>query len=143
VKLFFFIGLAAVALGSAGCSKAPETKEAVRQAVIDHVASRVNLNSMEVDVTAVTFRGDEATASVDFRPKGGAPGSGVLMNYTLEKKSGKWSVKGKGSDSAGAPHGAGGSPKGGAMGGADLPPGHPTMPPATGQSPPPQDSPKK
>ena len=141
MKLFFSIGLAAVALGLSGCNKAPETKEAVRQAVIEHVATKVSLGSMDVEVTAVTFRGDEATAAVDFRPKGGGAGSGMQMNYTLEKKSGKWVVKGKPADSKGAPHGAGGAmpPQGGAMGGSDLPPGHPPM----GQSPPPQEPAKK
>lgn len=110
------------------CAKNIENKEAVRQGVIEAVAGKVNLTSMDVDITAVTFKGDTAEATADFRAKGAAPGTGIQMRYTLENKAGKWVVKQK-AESGANPHGAatpmpppGGPPPG------NLPPGHPPMP---------------
>jgi len=102
------------------CNRGLENKEAVRQAVIDHLSSRSNLNvaSMQVDVTAVTFRENEADATVSFQAKG-STGGGMTMSYKLERKGSRWVVKGK-SDTGGMPHGA--------MG--EMPGGHP---PVTGQ----------
>ncbi len=110
-------GCALVAL-CGGCGRPAETPEAVRQAVIDHVSSRVNLASMDVNVSSVSFKGETAEASVEFRPKDGTGGSGIQMNYTLERQGSKWTVKSK-SDAGGSPHG------GGMMPGQELPPGHP------------------
>jgi hypothetical protein len=111
------------------CGRAPESKEAIRQGVIDAVAGRVNLTQMDVDVSTVSFKGQEAEALVDFRPKGGAPGSGIQMKYTLEQKNGKWVVKQR-AEGADSPHKEGGAP--GAAGGA-LPSGHPPIPPPEGK----------
>ena len=85
--------LAAVAL--VGCNRGIDTKEAVRQGVIDYLSSRSNLNisSMNVNVTAVTFRQNEADAVGSFAPKGGGAASGMSMRYTLEKKGNRWVVK--------------------------------------------------
>jgi hypothetical protein len=123
----------------AGCNKGNiDTKEAVRQGVIDYLASRQNLNvsSMNVNVSSVTFKENEADAMVSFAPKG-AGGQPVSIPYTLERKGNRWVVK---------PRAAGGSnPHGGAMppgenphgamppGGAEapggaMPPGHPAVP---------------
>jgi hypothetical protein len=126
-----FAAILFVLLSLAGCKRSIETKEAVRQGVLDAVASRVNLSSMDVDVTTVNFKGDTAEATVDFRPKGAAPGSGIQMKYTLEDKGGKWVVKGRSDKSGGAPHG--GAPHGtttlpGMPGAGEMPPGHPTAP---------------
>ncbi len=115
----------------AACNRAPQTEEAIRQAVLDHVASRVTLSSMDVSVSALNFKGDTVDATVEFRPKGGAPGSGMQMNYTLERKGAKWAVKSK-ADAKGSPHGGSGMP-GGAMPGGAMPPGHPAMPPPASQ----------
>ena len=112
--------LLAVAL-MAGCRRASETTEAVRQGVIEAVNGRVNLSSMDVNVTSVNFKGSQAEAMVEFRPKGGAPGSGVQMKYDLENQSGKWVVK-KRADARGSPHGA-------MSGAGEMPPGHPPMNP--------------
>ena len=120
----------------------------MRQGVIDYLSQRTDLNMkmMQVDVTSVSFRQDEADATVSFRPKGAA-GGGMQMRYTLERQGGRWVVKGKGRPGAGQePHGkmpaggmpgAGQSPHGGAMPGGmpggtpnpDLPPGHPAVNP--------------
>jgi hypothetical protein len=145
-----FAGLVLLGCGSRGA----QNETAVRQGVIDYLAQRTDLNMkmMQVDVTSVSFRQDEADATVSFRPKGAA-GGGMQMRYTLERQGSRWVVKGKGRPGAGQePHGkvpgggmpgAGQSPHGGAAmpggmpGGApatgtpnpDLPPGHPAVNP--------------
>jgi hypothetical protein len=121
----------------AGCgSRGIQNEAAVRQGVMDYLRQRsdLNLNSMQVDVTSVSFRQDEADATVAFRPKG-AGGSGMQMRYTLERQGNRWVVKGKGRAQAGqAPHGempkgmpGAPGPGGEPQGGAALPPGHPAI----------------
>jgi hypothetical protein len=117
-------------LSLAACSRGLETKEAVRQAVIDHLAARqFNVPGMSVEVTSVRFNGAHADAVVSIVPKGGPAGSGMSMPYRLERQGGKWVVMG----GSGNPHpGAGmqgsgmpgmSSPHGGAMPApGDLPP---------------------
>lgn len=112
----------------AGCSKNIQTNEAVREGVIRHLSqnSGLNLASMDIEVTSVTFRDNEADAVVGFRPKGGGAMSGMSMRYTLERKGNEWVVKKK----AGAGMGHGMMPPGGEApkqeeGG--LPPGHPPV----------------
>ena len=85
-----------------GCNSASQSQEAIRQAVIDSVASKVNVGAMDVDVTSISFKGAEADATVSFRPKGSKSG-GMEMRYTLEQKSGKWVVKDKAQEGGGAP----------------------------------------
>lgn len=115
-----------------GCAKDIQSKEAVRQGVIDHLSGRagLDLGSMNIEVTSVTFRGDEADATVSFQAKGANdPASGMQMQYTLERKGNRWAVKAKAGAGGGMhgeggmmpenPHGAGEAPSG------DLPPGHP------------------
>jgi hypothetical protein len=120
VKFLAVVGLLCCAL--AGCNRATQNKEAIRQSVVDYVSTKVNVGSMDVEVTSVTFKGNEADATVDFRAKGSPAGSGLEMHYTLEQKSGKWVVKDK-AEASGNPHGA--MPNAG--GGGALPPGHPSM----------------
>ena len=105
-----------------GCQRANQDKEAIRQGVLDYIAAKVNVSAMDVDVTSIAFKGNEADATVAFRAKGAAPGSGLEMRYTLEQKSGKWVVKDK-AEAGGSPHSAGAP----ASGGATLPPGHPSV----------------
>jgi hypothetical protein len=115
-------------LALCACGGAPQTKEAVRQAIIDHLAKRSDMvvSSMDIDVASVSFRQNEADAVVSFRPKGSASG-GMQMNYTLERQGREWIVKTK-KESGGSPHGAAPQPAG------DLPPGHPPVPnPPTGK----------
>jgi hypothetical protein len=133
--------LLTAALLLAGCNRAPESKEAVRSAVMDHLAKNTGLDitSMTIDVGDVKFEGDKALAAVSFRPKS-SPDAGMTMNYTLERRGGNWVVA-KPPESGG--HGAeaqppasqpgeqmppGHPPVGGAQKGAsDLPPGHPPV----------------
>jgi hypothetical protein len=151
--------MAAVALGLAlawlaGCGKNIDSKEAVRQGVMNYLAKRSDLLAMDVSVTSVAFRQDEATATVHFQAKGNTtPGAGMNMQYVLERKGDQWTVKGRGgSDASGNPHtgmsqgvpGAGAGSIGampntgtgagsiGAMPNTSvpqtLPPGHPSVP---------------
>jgi hypothetical protein len=103
-----------------------ETKEAVRQGVVDHLSSRTGLSvaSMQIDVLSVEFRGKEAVAMVSFKPKGG--GEGMQMPYTLERKGDRWIVKGRPGSGSGNPHGGAAMPdNSGSMG---MPAGHPPLP---------------
>lgn len=135
VKLVAF-ALAAVALLSA-CRNAGQNKEAVRQGIMDYLAKRTDLVSMDVNVTSVSFRKDEADANVHFQAKGtNAPGSGMDMRYVLEQKNGRWVVKGR-QDSGASPHGA--ATPADAMPSQGLPPGHPPVD-AGASVPPPQPS---
>jgi hypothetical protein len=106
-----------------GCSRGAQTPEAVRQGVIDYLSKRSDLDlaSMQVEVTSVSFRQNEADATVSFRPKGGGAASGMQMRYTLERQGSRWVVKGKGQAPSGeAPHGNVQRP-------AEFPPGHPPV----------------
>lgn len=118
----FLILLFALMLG--GCNRGLDNKEAVRQGVVDYLATRSNLNvaSMSIDVVSVAFRAGEADATVSIRPKGGDAASGMSMRYTLEKKGNRWVVKGKGSGHEGTGAGMGGEGMG------TMPPGHPAIP---------------
>ncbi|HZT30527.1 MAG TPA: hypothetical protein VFA33_11615 [Bryobacteraceae bacterium] len=136
------VALLLTLLAALGCNRGIDSKEAVRQGVLDYLSGRTNLNvsSMKVEVTSVMFRDNEADAVVSFAPKGAtSPSQGMEMRYTLERKGNRWVVKSR-ADSGKSPHGAGGmSPHGGAAGdmpmpgsaapsGTQLPPGHPSVP---------------
>lgn len=51
------------------CSHGLDNKEAVRQGVMNYLAKRTDLLAMDVSVTSVAFRQDEATATVHFQAK--------------------------------------------------------------------------
>jgi hypothetical protein len=124
----------------AGCgSRRIQNEGAVRQGIMDYLSQRkdLNLSSMQVEVTSVSFRQDEADVTVAFLPKG-STGGGMQMRYTLERQGSQWVVKGKGRSEAGqSPHGQmpggqmpggmGAAPGGEKQGGAALPPGHPAV----------------
>ena len=116
------ISIALIGCALTGCNRAGQDKEAIRQGVIEYVSSKVNVGAMEVDVTSVSFKGQEADASVIFRAKGANSGPGMEMRYTLEQKSGKWVVKDK-AEAGGTPHGA----IAGRGAGEQLPQGHPSL----------------
>ena len=125
VKLWFFL----LPLLLVSCNRgAPQTKEAVLQGVMEHLTKNAGLDvsSMDVEVTSLTFRGSEADALLSFRPKGGAD-PGMQMKYTMESKDGKWTVKGR-AESGASPHS--GTP---AAPGGELPAGHPPVNPPPGQ----------
>jgi hypothetical protein len=110
-----------------GCNKGNiDTKEAVRQGVIDYLAGRqgLNVSSMNVEVTAVTFKENEADATVAFVPKRGGGGQPISIPYTLERKGSRWVVKPRAG--GGSPHGGAMPPMGGEAPSGAMPPGHPT-----------------
>ena len=121
-----------------GCAGGPpQTKEAVREAMIKHISKRADMttSTMDIDVSAVTFKQNEADATVTFSVKGGAPGASMSMPYQLEAKGKEWVVKSR-SEKGGAanPHG-GAMPDAGAGGAMPspeemkqtMPPNHPTV----------------
>ncbi len=125
-----------------GCgNKGMQNEAAVRQGIVDYLSQRsdLSMSMMQVDVTSVSFRENEADATVAFRPKGATGSAGMQMRYTLERKGSRWVVKGRGRSQAGqSPHGAGAMPPTGAgagqppadagkQGGSGLPPGHPPI----------------
>jgi hypothetical protein len=118
----------ALALASlAGCSKNIQTNEAVRQGIIKHLSqnSGLNLASMDIEVTSVTFRDNEADAVVGFRPKGGGAMSGMSMRYTLERKGNEWVVRKK--MDSGMGHGLMPPEPAPKQDNGGLPPGHPPV----------------
>ena len=111
----------------AGCGKDIRSKEKVQEAILQRLQTRsgLELNSLDITTTSVRFEKNLAYATVAFHPKGDTRvGSGMLMNYTLENRDGKWVVTRVG-DSQG--HAAMGPTGAGAQG---LPPGHPAVDPA-------------
>jgi hypothetical protein len=123
------------------CAKAPQTKEAVKQAIVDYLAKRDDMmaSSMEVEVVSVDFKQKEAEAVASIGPKG-SHGSGIRISYTLEAEGAKWVVKRKPGSAPAAssnPH----TPStpvhegidGSAPGGKELPAGHPPIPATPGK----------
>ena len=118
------------------CQKDIQNEDAVRRGIMSYLSKRQDLTAMDVTVTNVAFRQNEATAMVHFQAKNStAPGTGLDMSYVLERKGNEWEVKGKsmsqhGGSMPGAdnPHGMGAPPSGMP---APLPPGHPPLQPKT------------
>ncbi len=103
-----------------GCAKDINNKEAIKEAVMKRLAnvSGLNMSSMDIDVTKVSFSGNAAEAQVGFKAKG-ASESMLSMSYKLERKGDIWEVK---SSTRGAGGGVG-------DGGSQLPAGHPPAAP--------------
>ena len=137
VKYLRLLIPAALILVTAGCQKNVQTNDAVRKGVMEHLANNkgLNVDSMDIEITSVTFKDTEAEANVSFKPKGGDAAAGMQMKYALERKGNDWVVKKN--PSAGAGHGATmpgmgggmgsgmGGGMGSGMGGAQMPPNHP------------------
>jgi outer membrane murein-binding lipoprotein Lpp len=144
-RIVLSVMLVGTLLLAACARKNIENQEAIRQAVIEYLNSRqaqtgLDMSTMDVNVTAMAFERDTARATVEFRVKGGD--AGMQLNYTLDRKGDKWVVQarqdtGQGHGVVQPPPGETGSPAQG-----QLPPGHPSIPPAA--TPPPQPaSPKQ
>jgi len=126
-----------------GCKRNIQSDDAIRQGVLTYFAKRSDLLQMEVTVTNVVYRDNQATATVHLQAKGDkAPGSGMDMRYLLEREGNQWVVKGRaggeahGAQGMGAPQGTPqGAPSGGSIGAMPqtLPPGHPAVPDKSGQ----------
>ncbi|WP_321477742.1 hypothetical protein [uncultured Paludibaculum sp.] len=111
------------------CSKNIQTDEAVKQGIINHLSKNTGLQlaSMDVTVSGVTFKDNTAEATVSFKPKGADASAGMQMHYSLERQGTEWVVKKK----ADSGHGA-------AMPGMAPAPNMPSLPPsgAAGEMPP-------
>jgi hypothetical protein len=120
-----------------GCKNDIKNDDAVRQGIMNYLSKRPDLLSMDVNVTSVAYRQNEATAIVKFQAKGNnSPGASMTMQYVMERKGSEWNVKGR----AGATeHGANGLPQEApasgsigampntAMPNTTMPPGHPAV----------------
>jgi hypothetical protein len=124
-----FLGIALLFAGA--CKTKTDEKEAIRAGVVKHLAAMQGLNvpNMEVNVTQYTVNGDQATAQVEIRAKGGDSAGGTMnLSYSMEKRDGEWAVI------KGVP--AGGTiqhPAAGEMPSGPMPPGHPGSGGAAGQ----------
>lgn len=133
-----FILLLSVAL--IGCSKPTQNnKEAVERGLLEYLNTRagINMTSMDITISGVSFRENEADATVSFKAKGSQDTSNAMqMRYVLEQKDGKWVVKGRASGSehggqtappagGGMPPAGGMSPHGGGAPAGEMPPNHP------------------
>ena len=123
-----FLSFVALAAGLLlfSCAKAPQTKESVKQAIVDYLAKRDDMiaSSMDVEVVSVDFHDKEAEAVASIGPKG-AMASGIKIAYTLEAEGNKWVVKKKPSA---VPASAGGTPHSAPSDPGSLPSGHPPLP---------------
>jgi hypothetical protein len=125
------LGLSVIVL--TGCKRDIQNNEAVRQGVQAYLAKRSDLLAMDVSVTSVKYNNNEATARVHFQAKGNAaPGSGMDMQYVLDRKGNQWVVRAR---AASETHGSQGMPQGAPQDGSGsigampqtLPPGHPAI----------------
>jgi hypothetical protein len=131
-----------LALLLAGCNRGIQTKEAVREGVLDHLKARNMTGSMNVEVTSVQFNGNRAEATVSVTPKGGSAEQGMAIGYQLEQQGKKWVVVGR-KDVGGMPHGGAmpGAPGAEPMGGGGMPAGAAENPHGSGKMPSPADLP--
>lgn len=128
-SLCWLLAAVTIAVCASGCNRGIDTPEAVRQGIIDYLAKRSNLNvsGMNVEVTSVSFRKNEADATVAFTARGANPGNPMSMRYTLERRGNQWVVKEKAESGANPHAGAAGQPQAAP---GQMPPGHPTVDPA-------------
>jgi hypothetical protein len=102
----------------AGCHRGVESNNAVRQGVLDYLATKnMAATAMDITVTSVKFNGDKADATVSFAVKGTGAAQ-MTIPYHLELKDNKWMVVGRQDASQ---HGGGQMPPGGAMPGGAMP----------------------
>ena len=95
----------------------------MQAAVFEHVGSKtgLDLKTLDVTTTSVSFDKNMAYATVAFHQKGDTVVShGMTMQYTLEDRNGKWVVVGRRNPQ-------GGGAMGQSLGGSQLPPGHPQL----------------
>jgi hypothetical protein len=132
--------LAAV-LSLAACNRSERNKEALRQGVLDHLASSalgLNMAGMDVALTEVHLSGSQADVTASITPKGASAANGMAIQYHLEERNSKWVVTGR-QDSGGSPHGG---MSGGAGAGTAANPHGGAMPDAgAGKMPSPEDLP--
>ena len=106
------------------CGNSIRSKEKVQEAILKRLETRAGLDvkSLDITTTSVSFDKNIAYATVAFHPKGDSSlNGGMVMRYTLENRDGKWVVV-----TVGDSHGqslSGRVPSGA----SELPPGHPPV----------------
>ena len=131
-RAFLAAFLGTLLLFTGACKSRTENKDALRDAVVKHIAaiSGLNVNNMTVVVTQATIDGDKAQASVDIRAKSSDPSAPAMqLTYELQKQGNDWVVV-KGQATGGMQHPAPGQVPPGSM-----PPGHPDISGTNGQLP--------
>jgi hypothetical protein len=132
-RAFLAALLGPLLLHMGACKSKTDSKDAIRDGVMKHIAGLqgLNVNNMTVVVTQATVNGDKAQANVDIRAKNGDPAAPPMqVSYNLEKRGEDWVVV-KGLPTGGMQHPAPGeTPPAGTM-----PPGHPATGGTNGQMP--------
>ena len=126
----FLICAGLALLATTGCQKADQNEQAIKTGLEEYLKNRAGLdmNSMEMKLNSVNFRGSEADVSVSFQAKGATdPSTGMQMKYVMEQQGGKWVVKGRSGTSEHGGADQAPMPSGGS--GMEMPSGHP---PTTG-----------
>ena len=104
----------------AACQHGIQTNEAVRQGVIDHLRkNNLNVDKMDITLSAVQFNGNKASAQVTMTPKDVAGGMAMNFKYLLEQQDKKWVVTGR--DTSGDAHGKEAAPAASPHGGGAMP----------------------
>lgn len=114
-----------VVLCLAACArKNIQTKEAAREAIVEHLGkvAGLDMTKMDVEITQMSFQETTAEVGVSIVPKA-APNDGMQMGYQLKREGDKWVVASK---KGGAAAGHGGMPPAPPAGA--MPPGHPPVP---------------
>jgi hypothetical protein len=127
--------LGALVLMTGACKSKTDSKDAIRDGVVKHIAGMngLNVNNMSIVVTQATVNGDKAEANVEIRAKNAEPGAPPMqLVYQMQKQGEEWVVV-KGQPTGGMQHPAPGEMP---PGGGGLPPGHPATGGASGQMPP-------
>ena len=116
--------LAVLSLAACG-TKNIQTKEAVQEAVVQHLGtvSGLDVGKMDVEITQMAFQETNAEVGVSVTPKGMPRTGGMQLGYKLKREGDKWIVSGK---RGGASGGHGGVAPPAASEGV-IPPGHPPM----------------
>ena len=92
------LAVALAALFLAACSSRNiQTKEAVREAVVEYLNAKsaqtgLDMSKMTVEVLNTSFEADRARVTVAFNLKTGE--GGMQMQYALERRGNKWAVAG-------------------------------------------------
>jgi hypothetical protein len=76
----------------AGCGSKGKEEDAIRTAINARLASQSSLNTsaFDTDIQKINVQGNQATADVIFKVKGG-PGQ-MQLTYNLTKQGGNWAV---------------------------------------------------
>lgn len=131
-RAFLATLLGTLLLLTGACRSKTDSKDAIRDGVVKHIAGMngLNVNNMTVTVTQATINGDKAEANVEIRAKNSDPSAPPMqLIYQLQKQGAEWVVI-KGQPTGGMQHPAPGEmPPGG------MPPGHPGTSGTNGQMP--------